>query len=155
MSLIHNLQTALGVAFVVTVASAAGVTAQTQDVADSSATTTAKAVVTSNPKKAEAANSSMASLDNIRSDKTSEVSRDRDDSKNVAIADAPTALGKMASETPGASPQTPPTDKWQFQVTPYFWMAGLHGTTGTTNRTTELDESFSDEIGRASCRERA
>ena len=144
MSLIHNLQTALGVAFVVTVASAAGVTAQTQDVADSSATTTAKAVVTSNLKKAEAANSSIATLDNIKSDKTSEVSRDPDNSKKVAVADAPTAPGKMASETPDASPQTPTTDKWQFQVTPYFWMAGLHGTTGTTNRTTELDESFSD-----------
>jgi opacity protein-like surface antigen len=35
-------------------------------------------------------------------------------------------------------------DKWQFQVTPYFWLAGLHGTGGTSNRTADVDMSFGD-----------
>jgi hypothetical protein len=41
-------------------------------------------------------------------------------------------------------PQTVDPDKWEFQFSPYFWLAGLHGTGGTGNRTTEVDESFSD-----------
>ena len=48
-------------------------------------------------------------------------------------------------ETP--VPQTVDPDKWQFQFSPYFWLAGLHGTGGTSNRTTEVDESFSDVFG--------
>ena len=35
-------------------------------------------------------------------------------------------------------------DKWQFQFSPYFWLAGLHGTGGLGNRTAQVDESFSD-----------
>jgi hypothetical protein len=43
-----------------------------------------------------------------------------------------------------SAPQTVDADKWQFQVSPYFWLAGLHGTGGIGNRTTTVDESFSD-----------
>jgi len=42
------------------------------------------------------------------------------------------------------TPAPAASDEWQFQFSPYFWMAGLHGTTGTTNRTAQVDESFSD-----------
>src|ERR1700752_3914186 len=45
----------------------------------------------------------------------------------------------------GAKPAAPADDdKWHFQFTPYFWMAGLHGTSGTQNRTVQVDESFGD-----------
>lgn len=43
-----------------------------------------------------------------------------------------------------ASPQTDSSDEWQFQVSPFFHLAGLHGTGGVGNRTTQVDESFSD-----------
>jgi hypothetical protein len=52
------------------------------------------------------------------------------------------ATGKL-NEKP-SSPQTVDSDKWQFQFSPYFWLAGLHGTGGIGNRTAEVDESFSD-----------
>lgn len=41
-------------------------------------------------------------------------------------------------------PQTDSSDEWQFQVSPFFHLAGLHGTGGVGNRTTQVDESFSD-----------
>src|SRR5678815_5649467 len=52
------------------------------------------------------------------------------------------ATGKV-NEKP-SSPQTVDSDKWQFQFSPYFWLAGLHGTGGIGNRTAQVDESFSD-----------
>jgi hypothetical protein len=42
------------------------------------------------------------------------------------------------------SPQSGSSDKWQFQFSPYFWLASLHGTGGVGNRTIQVDESFSD-----------
>jgi opacity protein-like surface antigen len=43
-----------------------------------------------------------------------------------------------------ASPQSVSSEKWQFQFSPYFWLASLHGTGGVGNRTVQVDESFSD-----------
>lgn len=43
-----------------------------------------------------------------------------------------------------ASPQTGSADKWQFQVTPYFWLESLHGNAGLGNRSTHVDQSFGD-----------
>ena len=57
------------------------------------------------------------------------------------IAEAVTTA--KVSPKPSA-PQTVDPDKWQFQVSPYFWLAGLHGTGGIGNRTAQVDESFSD-----------
>jgi len=47
----------------------------------------------------------------------------------------------------GAYPQAADDDEWQFQVSPYFWLAGLHGTGGVGNRSIDVDESFSDVFG--------
>ena len=53
--------------------------------------------------------------------------------------------GREATREAGsASPQTASSDEWQFQFSPYFWLASLHGTGGVGNRTTNVDESFSD-----------
>ncbi|HSE23316.1 MAG TPA: hypothetical protein VLB68_16735 [Pyrinomonadaceae bacterium] len=54
----------------------------------------------------------------------------------TAMVDAKTATT--------SGPQTVDPDKWQFQFSPYFWLAGLHGTGGIGNRTAQVDESFSD-----------
>lgn len=142
MSLIQKLQTALGLVFILATAGAISLNAQAQAVSDSSSATVATNGSTSNPKKAEVVTPSVPT-ENTESDKTSEVTRDRDNSKTFASGNAATA----AKTTPAAArsgAQPAPNDKWQFQFSPYFWMAGLHGTAGTTDRTTELDESFSD-----------
>jgi len=50
-----------------------------------------------------------------------------------------------AVSKPGSKPPAPAADdKWHFVFSPYFWMAGLHGTTGGPNRTIHVDESFGD-----------
>ena len=47
-----------------------------------------------------------------------------------------------SSTTP--KPQATSTDDWQFQFSPYFWMASLHGTGGVGNRSAQVDMSFGD-----------
>ena len=48
------------------------------------------------------------------------------------------------SKAVSASPQAVSSEEWQFQFSPYFWLASLHGTGGVGNQTTQVDESFSD-----------
>lgn len=46
-----------------------------------------------------------------------------------------------------AIPQGASSDEWQFQFSPYFWLASLHGTGGVGNRTAQVDMSFGDIFG--------
>ena len=139
-------------AFILATAGATYVTAQTQTVADSSSIKTiAKAVPTSEPKKAEVAKQSSAPTENTVPEKTSETSRDANTSGEAtgisAVAGAPTAAAKAETAPKTAAPRSPQAadaDKWQFQFSPYFWLASLHGTAGVGNRTTQVDESFGD-----------
>lgn len=136
MPLVKRLTTALGLVLILLIAGVVSVRAQTQAVVDNSPT--------SEPKKAEAAKPSLATSQNTESEKSSEISPGPTSSQTVAVADTPTAVAKTTSETSSPVPQSTPTDKWQFQFSPYFWLAGLHGTTGTPNRTVQVEESFSD-----------
>ena len=61
-----------------------------------------------------------------------------------AVTSVPTAAAKAARSAETVVPQGTSTNKWQFQFSPYFWLASLHGTGGIGNRTTQVDESFSD-----------
>lgn len=141
MSHIQRLQTAVGMALMFVFAGAVSAIAQAQTVSESSLVMVETVTpATSNPKKAVVAKTS----DNTTSDKISEISRDRVNSNTVDVADDPTVPAKARSETAAPGPQSAPNDEWQFQVTPYFWMAGLHGTAGIGNRTADVDESFSD-----------
>ena len=144
MSVIPKLRIALSVIFILTIAGAISVTAQTQTVANNSSNkTTANATTTTEPKEAEGKKPSTAPAKN----KTSEVSRDANNSSVVAGTSAPIATPKAATSPETSAPrsqQGADPDKWQFQFSPYFWLASLHGTAGIGNRTTQVDESFSD-----------
>jgi hypothetical protein len=108
--------TALSITLILATAGAISVTAQTQAESSSTSTaTTASSTITSTGREAKTVETVRASVPSV-----------------------PTT----SPETP--VPQTADPDKWQFQFSPYFWLAGLHGTGGTANRTTEVDESFSD-----------
>ena len=37
-------------------------------------------------------------------------------------------------------------DKWQYEITPYLWTAGMDGDIGRPGRTTSVDVSFSDYV---------
>ena len=96
-------------------AGAISVTAQTQTENSSTSTATASSTITPT----------------AREDKTVDTVR-------ASVPAVPTT----SPETP--VPQTVDPDEWQFQFSPYFWLAGLHGTGGVGNRTTQVDESFRD-----------
>jgi hypothetical protein len=75
----------------------------------------------------------------------SEVSNPVGTGSGTTLAAGTTSTGHVApikAFFPG--PQPASSDKWQFQFSPYFWLASLHGTGGVGNRTTQVDESFSD-----------
>ena len=123
MSFIPRLSNALSFALVLASVGAISVTAQTPT--ENSPTTTAATAASTDAPKA---------IDSKKSEVTANVDTIR--------ASVPTATKPTSPETP--VPQTVDQDKWQFQFSPYFWLAGLHGTGGVGNRTTAVDESFRD-----------
>ena len=125
MSFIPRLRIALSVALVLASVGAISVTAQTST--ENSPTTTAATAASTNLPKA---------IDSKKFEVTANV-----DTARVTV---PTATAKPITSPETLVPQTVDQDKWQFQVTPYFWLAGLHGTGGVGNRTTGVDESFGD-----------
>jgi hypothetical protein len=53
--------------------------------------------------------------------------------------------GREANSKAGsASPQTTPTDGWQFQLTPYLWIASISGRAGIGNLITDTSTSVTD-----------
>ena len=146
MSLIPKLQTAFGVVFILTTAAAISVSAQTQTANGSYPTSTLlRTDSTNDPKRVGAAKPSVASTESTsQPDKSAEVS-DEKDASVVRVASGPNTTTEPRLETstaPGAQPAA--DDKWEFQFSPYFWLASLHGTAGVGNRTTNVQESFSD-----------
>ena len=128
MSLIQKLKIALSAFFILTTAGAISITAQSHAGADNSSTEK----VTKATAPARTAGEDTSELNTVRSK-----------SNDLAVAPTITEKAGTSSETQ-APTQAVPNDKWQFQFTPYFWLAGLHGTGGVGNRTTNVDESFRD-----------
>jgi opacity protein-like surface antigen len=62
----------------------------------------------------------------------------------IVAAGVPNKGHGATSKTATSKPQTGSSDKWEFQFSPYFWLASLHGNAGVGNFTTHVDESFSD-----------
>jgi hypothetical protein len=148
MSLNSKLGAALSVVFILTTAGAITVAAQTQATPDSYPTSTIlRPDSTNDPKKAEAAKPFASSAEKAVLDKTFEVNVEKD--SNVSSASDLRSRSKplAATGTAPRSPQAVDDDKWQFQFSPYFWLASLHGATGGPNRTIQVDESFSDIFG--------
>jgi hypothetical protein len=125
MSFIPKLGTVVRVALVVVSIGATSLKAQTQ-VENSSNTNVGTAASTDTTK----------ALDSKKAAVTTTV--------ETMLVTASIATAKSTSSPETAVPQTVAADKWQFQVSPYFWLAGLHGTGGVGNRTTNVDESFRD-----------
>ena len=124
MSFIPRLRIALSVALVLASVGAISLNAQTPT--ENSSTSTAATAASTNASKA---------IDSKKS-VTSNV-----DTARVTV---PTVTAKPINSPETPLPQTVDQDKWQFQFSPYFWLAGLHGTGGVGNRTVAVEESFSD-----------
>jgi len=144
MLLIPKLRTALSVVFILTIA-AISVSAQTQTAGSYPTSTIPRADGTNDLKKVETAKPLVASAGDVASNKTAEVNREKNSNviRSANVLRPPTAM-RLETGTVPRSPQPADDDKWHFQVTPYFWLASLHGTAGVGNRTTDVQESFSD-----------
>jgi len=127
MSFIPRLCSALSVALVLASVGAISLNAQTPT-ENSSTRTAATAASTNAPKE----------IDSKKSDVTTNV-----DTVRVTVSSA-TAKPINSPATPVSQTTDPDPDEWQFQFSPYFWLAGLHGTGGVGNRTVAVDESFRD-----------
>ena len=143
MSLISKLRTALSVVFILTIAGAMSAMAQTQTDRYSTSTIL-RADSANDPKKAEAAKPSVDSAEITAADQTAKLDGEKG-SKVIRSAGVLRAPTEPLLETGTArSPQAVNADKWQFQFSPYFWLAGLHGTAGVGNQSTQVEEKFSD-----------
>ena len=130
MSLIPKLQTALSVAVILAATGTTCVKAQTQAVADKPSTSVVKSIATtSEPKGAEAKPSAPLSS-NTGPDQNYEISPD---AGNSNVLSASTLVIAPANQPTLPSPQTADADKWQFQITPYLWIAGISGRAGIGN----------------------
>ena len=49
------------------------------------------------------------------------------------------------SSAPKPKPQDPNEDKWQFQLTPYIWIAGISGQAGIGGLTTDVNAGITDD----------
>ena len=145
MSFIQKLRIALSVVFILTTTGAISVTAQTQTAVTTYPTSTIlRPDSTTDPKKSEPAKLPAATSENTAPDNIAAVNREKDSSVMRATAPRPTTEPRPGTATAPRNPQAADDDKWQFQFSPYFWLAGLHGTAGIVNRTVIVDESFSD-----------
>ena len=125
MSFIPKLGIALSVALVLASVGAISLNAQTP--AENPSTSTAATAASTNAPKA---------IDSKKFEVTANV--------DTAPVTVPTATAKPINSPETPEPQTVDHDKWQFQFSPYFWLAGLHGIGGVGNRTVAVEESFSD-----------
>ena len=145
MSRDQKLKIALSACFILTSAGAISVTAQTQTAVGTYTTSTiSRPDSTTEPKESEPTKLPAATSENTPPNNAASVNREKDPSVMRATAPRPTTEPRSETGTAPRNPQAADDDSWQFQFSPYFWLAGLHGTGGVGNRTTNVDESFSD-----------
>ena len=148
MSLNSKLQAALNVVFTLLTAGAISVTAQTQTqtaVGSYPTSTILRPDSNTEAKKSEPPKPSAATTENTASAKTAEVDIVKDSGAiHSATAQPSPTESRSETRTVPQNPQAVDDDKWQFQFSPYFWLASLHGTGGVGNRTVQVDESFGD-----------
>src|SRR5689334_3407832 len=106
MSFIPRLRSAFSVALVLASVGAISVNAQTPS--ESPSTTTAATAASTDAPKA---------IDSKKSEVTANV--------ETARITVPTTTAKPINSPETPVPQTVDQDKWQFQFSPYFWLAGL------------------------------
>jgi hypothetical protein len=137
--------TALSVVFILTTAGAISVAAQTQTTPARYPTSTIlRPDSTNDPKKADAATPFVSSTEKTTLARTFEAKVEKDSSVVRSASVLPGSIKPLPATGTAPRSQAADDEKWHFVFSPYFWMAGLHGTTGGPNRTIQVDESFGD-----------
>ena len=124
-----------------------GVSVRAQEAGDGSSNrTVAKQQTQGN---LEAGASSASSAPDSAADNAKEVALSASSASNTAPVSflAPRPLPPpgehLTPELASSSPQAS-SDKWEFMFAPYLWLAGINGTVGVGDVTTDIDPSFSD-----------
>lgn len=146
MSLL-KLRYVVSVVLILSAAGTASLKAQTLAVTDKLPTNNAAiAVSTTEPQKVEAGNKSQLLSESAGSDEQAEIKRGAGDSNIVvglisATDNVPVEPAETAA-SPG--PQAASADAWQFQFTPYLWIASISGRAGIGNLITDTNTSVTD-----------
>ena len=144
---LRKLRNAASLVLILAAAGTVSLRAQTLAVTDTlPASPAAIAVSTTEPKKVEAGDKSPLPTESARLDERSESKRGADTS-NIAVGlISPTDNVPAASAETVASPvpQAASEDTWQFQMTPYLWIASISGRSGVGNLIIDTDTSVTD-----------
>ena len=146
MSLL-KLQSAVSIVLVLAAAGTGSLRAQTPAVTNNSSTSTAAiAVSTTEPKKAEAGNKTHLPAESADTDERSESKRGAGNTNIVAgpISATDNVRAEPAVTAAALGTQAASTDDWQFQLTPYLWIAGISGRAGIGNLVIDTDTSVTD-----------
>ncbi len=141
---IARLQTPLSIVLLLMAGGTISLRAQSSAGTDNSSISTgAIAVSTTEPKKVEAGSKSQLAPESAASDERSEVKSDAGNSNTMV--GTTTSTDSVRLEPPVTSaPQGTPTDEWQFQLTPYLWIASISGRAGIGNLVIDTDISLTD-----------
>ena len=63
----------------------------------------------------------------------------------IVHAQGPTTEPTDSATTTSPKPQDVDPDKWQFQLTPYIWIAGVKGRAGIGNLVVDVDAALTDD----------
>ena len=141
MSIIPKLQSAMCAVFILATVGAISVLGQAQRASENSLISSNPSATSTNESKKVETKPSSVTAESTAQSQPADVSTDNSNSTAVKGASmAPAATEKTT--VPQATPAD--EDKWDLQFRPYFWMASLNGTTGTTNRNVQVNESFSE-----------
>ena len=141
-----KLQAMLSAVLILSAAGTISLRAQTSTGSDSATTSTAAiAVSTTESKGVEAGNKSNVPAESSGPDARAEIKRVADNAKIVVAARSADNVRTESSVT-GLLPsaQTASTDNWQFQFTPYLWIASISGRAGIGNLIIDTDTSVTD-----------
>jgi hypothetical protein len=134
-----KLHTALAVALILSAAGTVSLRAQTPAVAGNSST----AVSTSKPNVVEAGDKFLLPTE-TGTDEKSEIKREAGNSNTVVELTSSTDTVRAEPSVTAPSQGTASTDNWQFQLTPYLWIASISGRAGIGNLIIDTDTSVTD-----------
>ena len=146
MSLL-KLRNAVSLVSILAAAGTVSLKAQTPTVTDTlPASTAAIAASTTEPKKVEAGNKFQLSTVRAGSGESFEVKRGVGNSNIVVgLIDSTDKGGPESAETAASqATQAASTDNWQFQLTPYLWIASISGRSGIGNLIIDTDTSVTN-----------
>jgi hypothetical protein len=140
-----KLHTALSAVLILTAAGTVSLRAQTPADTDHSSTSNAAVAVSTNePKKAEAVNKASVPEKTTGPEDRSEIKPGAANPNSTIGTTSSTDVVRAEPTVNAASQATASSDEWQFQLTPYLWIASISGRGGIGPLVVDTDTSITD-----------